>query len=271
MPPVTLQRADIDRVHHLWDELAGFSPAQSDQALAYLIETVCDWVRADNARWHAGVRLLHGEEGEADPLRGWRMRFTHARLPRSPQRLKLAEGFERIRKDFDPGMAVRALVRRAGGAFHVTRLRDGFIDFKAFSKTPFYDAYYRGLGIRDRMWLVFPLSSEASSVLVLDRHTANRSRAFTEKDAVLAGEVWKGLRWFHRQLLLGHGLLGCQTPLSPTPRRVLQELLTGKPEKEIAFALNQSPGTTHQYVKGILRHFGVTSRASLMALWLGGR
>lgn len=264
-----LTHAELNKVHQLWDDLAEFPPAQTDRAQLHLMLTLRDWIGADNVRWHAGVRVLHGRAAKDDPMYGWRLRGTRVHLPRSPYRIKLGQGFHRIQKGFDVGMTVRAIAAEAGTQFRAYRMRDGFIDFNAFRKTPYYRTYYRDLGISDRMWICFPLNQDIESLIVLDRHRP--ARHFTKRQAAWVATAWRGLRWFHRQLLLSHGLLGAQSSLSPGQRRLVQELLTGKPEKEIAVVLGLSVSTTHQYVKAILRHFGVNSRAALMALWLGSR
>jgi DNA-binding NarL/FixJ family response regulator len=79
----------------------------------------------------------------------------------------------------------------------------------------------------------------------------------------------RGLKWFLRRQLLGHGLLIASTPLTPTERKVLLALLDGRLEKQIAQDLAQSPHTTHVQVKSIYSKFGVTKRSALTALWLG--
>lgn len=262
-----LTQAELDSVHRLWDELTEFSPTQTDQAQLHLMQTVSNWIGADNARWHAGIRILQGRAAKGDLMHGWRLQGTRALLPRSPQQVKNSQGFHRVKKNFQVGMNVQALTAKAGTQFRVHVMRDGFIDFNAFRKTPYYRAFYRDLGITDRMWICLPLSLDTESSIVFDRHRP--SRHFTRRQAAWAATAWRGLRWFHRQMLLSHGLLGAQSSLSPGQRRMVQELLTGKPEKEIAAALGLSVSTTHQYVKAILRHFGVNSRASLLALWLG--
>lgn len=53
-------------------------------------------------------------------------------------------------------------------------------------------------------------------------------------------------------------------------REVLELLLTGMPEKQIAAVLCRSPATVHEHALAIYRHFGVSSRPQLMALLLGG-
>jgi DNA-binding NarL/FixJ family response regulator len=53
--------------------------------------------------------------------------------------------------------------------------------------------------------------------------------------------------------------------LSPRLRQTLGCLLEGHSEKEIADRLGLSATTIHQYVTTLYRHFGVQSRAQLMA------
>ena len=56
--------------------------------------------------------------------------------------------------------------------------------------------------------------------------------------------------------------------LSPRLRAVLERLLEGHAEKQIAFDLELSPHTVHDYVKALYKKFGVASRAELLALVL---
>ena len=51
-------------------------------------------------------------------------------------------------------------------------------------------------------------------------------------------------------------------------REVLECLLTGASEKEVASSLEISPQTVHAHVKSLYRGFGVASRAQLMAKFL---
>jgi DNA-binding NarL/FixJ family response regulator len=53
--------------------------------------------------------------------------------------------------------------------------------------------------------------------------------------------------------------------LSARMRQTLQGLLAGEAEKQIAYRLRLSPHTVHVYVKGLYRHFGVSSRGELLA------
>ncbi len=56
--------------------------------------------------------------------------------------------------------------------------------------------------------------------------------------------------------------------LAPHERRVLELLLTEATEKQIAERLGLAASTTHSYITGIFRKYGVRGRAGLMSLWL---
>jgi DNA-binding NarL/FixJ family response regulator len=63
--------------------------------------------------------------------------------------------------------------------------------------------------------------------------------------------------------------------LSPRLRQVLRCLLEGDADKHVAARLCLTRNTVNQYAKVLFRHFGVRSRAKLLARWArrgwGGR
>lgn len=250
-------------VYRLWDELADFPVTQTDAALVHLMKTVCGWLGADDAVWVGGVHMAGGNGAARDPQYGWRGRVVR-RLVNTPEILEKSRQAMRS-QDADPGMTTRAITAEAG-QFRVHRLRDGFIDFAAFRRTAHYRTYYEGMGITDRMWVGCPVNEDAESYFLFDH--VNSRRRFSAADAALAGSVLRGIKWFHRQLLLSHNLLLAQVPLTPAERRTLFLLLTDKPEMAIAQALGLSPGTVHQYAVEVYRKFGVKGRTGLMALWM---
>jgi DNA-binding CsgD family transcriptional regulator len=68
--------------------------------------------------------------------------------------------------------------------------------------------------------------------------------------------------------LLGHGLCVDHDPvatLSPQHRAVLDSLLAGDSEKQVALRMGLSPHTVHDYVKSLYRKLGVCSRGELHA------
>jgi DNA-binding NarL/FixJ family response regulator len=60
----------------------------------------------------------------------------------------------------------------------------------------------------------------------------------------------------------------CACGLSPRLQQALVALLAGESEKEVAQRLELSPTTAHQYIQQLYRHFGVQSRAQLLAQML---
>jgi DNA-binding CsgD family transcriptional regulator len=75
--------------------------------------------------------------------------------------------------------------------------------------------------------------------------------------------------------LVGRQLAAAHEPsamhLSPRLRQVLDCLLQGDGEKQVAARLGLSPQTINQYVKAVYRHFRVASRGELLARWLRRR
>jgi DNA-binding CsgD family transcriptional regulator len=61
------------------------------------------------------------------------------------------------------------------------------------------------------------------------------------------------------------------TDLPQRTRQVLRCLLEGDGDKQIASRLGMSPLTVNVYTKQIFRHFGVSSRAQLLARWIRQR
>ena len=261
-PSFTRGRNKMDPVYALWDEMDTISAGNSDEALSTLSLRLSQLLNADNVRWLGAVRVLHDRSARRDRLRGWRLRASYDMMPDSGERFqqKGEPG-----DDFQVGLATEALIAGVG-QFRVHRMRDGWINFREFRKSEHFDLHYEKLGITDRMWVSFPLNADTESIFLIDRK-CDRPH-FLALDASLARAILRGMRGFHHRLLLSRGLIVGNTPLSPVARRIVQGLLTGMSEKEIAVSVNQCVGTTHKYIKTIYTCFAVNSRAALMALWL---
>lgn len=259
-----MQPSQHEAIHELWDRLAAFPADRIDDALRHLMETLADWLRAEDIVWIGAARLMRGAAARRDPLNGWRgLAIRHHRV--SPQLLELSRQAAES-QDTSPDLTTRALAAGAG-RLRVHRLHDGFVDTIAFKQSDAYRILYQGAGISDRMFAGMPVSPDSESFFLFDRH--GDTPGFTPDDTVLVRRIMRGLRWFQRELLLAHGLRLAGAPLTPTERRIVRLLLTERSEKEIAAELRQSPKTTHKYITEILRKYGVKGRIGLMALWLG--
>lgn len=252
---------DLLWVHALWDELADFDASRCDEAMTHLMRCLCDRFDAHNAVWVGALRL--DEDRPDDPTNGWRAAiFRYLDTTTAV----LAVGQELAAK-LRQGVADITVVRNLEGAgsFRANRLRD-LIGPDWFSQ-PYFNDYFRPLGLVDSMWTAFPLNPSAESWFGFYRRTGQEPFSETERDRM--AYALRGIKWFHRQLMLSHGLLLAASPLTPTERKVLHLILTGLPEKQIADQLARSQHTVHETVTSIYRKFGVTNRASLMAIWLG--
>ncbi len=271
----------------LWDELNAFPASRTDDALVHLMQWFRRRLDVDNVIWLGSLRLFDEKAAKKDPLLGWRLRVRKSFvLEKESYRQLVASYFSdehygrltpafyrkgnRPDADVHIGMASRAVARGAG-EFRLHRLRDGWIDFEKFRATEHYRLYYTENDIADRIWAIFPVSPTVESIVLLDRHTSRprARRHFTKDEAELAGAVLRGIREFHRRLLLLHGVFRNVKALSPLKLRIVQELLSGKSEKEIAATTGQRPMTLRKYIKEIYAEFGVRTRPALMALWLG--
>jgi DNA-binding CsgD family transcriptional regulator len=127
---------------------------------------------------------------------------------------------------------------------------------------------YRNKGHEDAIWAGVPVNSDAECYFGVFR--GPKAPRFSPEDRDAFGYILRALKWFHRRLMLSHGLLIAETPPTPMERKVLHGLLTGRSEKEIAADIGQSYNTTHAHVGILYRKFGVKNRSALMALWISG-
>lgn len=251
----------LHHIHVLWDELADFDVTRIEEARNHLLGRTCEIIGACNATWVGAVRL--GEPQPADPVKGWRPRLIRHLLPNSCIAELASEQARMLEAgDIDETTVVNV---RGAGRFRVSRLTE--LAPEGWFEGAYFRAFYLGAGHHDAIWAGVPINEDAESYFGFYRGLD--SPPFTEAEKLVVGQALRGLRWFHRQQFLGEGLLVASAPLTPLERRVLHGLLQGKANGEIATALDQSEHTTREYVKRLLRKYGVRSRTALMALWLG--
>lgn len=258
MMPVPAVR---ERIHTIWDTLADFDAAKVDEALAYLQTNLCELIDAQNADWIGVVRM--GATLPGDPVSGLRTPVIRALRHSEKPLISLIKQMRNLERGIANDVVIRIV--NMSGNFRACRLCD-VVSSECFD-FPFYRSYYQGCGHQGAVYVVFPVNEDAESWFGLCRATGQSP--FTVEERGTLAYALRGIKWFHRQLLLSHGLLVASTPLTLVERQVLQGLMTGLAEKEIAAAQGQSFHTTHEYVSSIFRKFGVNNRAALMALWLG--
>lgn len=251
--------AEHEPIYSLWDELTDFEAGQTAQAAVHLMAALCEQAGAWNATWAGAVRV--DEDGGIDPLQGWRVAAVTALHPVPP---RPEEGhFKEILRDWDQRKIDPSFLLpiRGVGPFRTYSFRRELAP--EWFEGSFYKTHYASVGTYDAVFVAFPLNRDAES------HFGFYSRKdFTDDGIARLAHTLRGIKWFHRHLMLSHGLLMASSPLTPAEHRVLQLLLTKASEKHIAHQLGVAASTAHQHVVSIFRKFGVRSRAGLMSLWL---
>ena len=250
-----------ERIYALGDALADCEAAAPDAALDLLLTSLCELVDAQNANWIGAVGLP--DIAPNDPVHGWRPRLIHF-LHASQPITELAAQQARM---LEAGIVDVTTVRNVAlaGSFRCNRLVD-LVEPQWF-ESEYYRVFYRGVGRMDAIWVGCPVNVDVEVYFGIFRDGQHPPFSVAERDAVAL--ALRGLKWFHRQTLLSHGLMVASGPLTAIERRVLQGLLGSQTESQIAASLCQSPNTTHTHVTNIYRKLGVRQRAALMALWLG--
>ncbi|MDO6748624.1 response regulator transcription factor [Gilvimarinus sp. 1_MG-2023] len=268
MPQSTLLTATQPRLlpatpemTNVWDTLVQFDAADSDKALNYLLEELCRLVNGTSAFWVGALRINTHEPN--DPLLGWRPRISH-RLDSEPSDDSYSKKMLAKIRTQTPDPSLTTHVRMAG-SFRAYRLSD-IVDDNWY-QSPYYLEKKAQNGVTDRLYVVTPLNEDMECYFSVDRVTGQPM--FSQHDCQLAATLLRSLGWFQRQVALSHGLQISTGAITPSERRVLQQLLTSSSEREIARKLEISYNTVHSYVSNIYRKFDVNGRAGLMALWLG--
>jgi DNA-binding CsgD family transcriptional regulator len=146
---------------------------------------------------------------------------------------------------------------------HVTRTRRQLVSDSIWYRSVAWNEYRRPANIDDQLTSVCQIS-DGGAVSVIALLRAHGERQFSPREQ-------RVLSFFHGELgaLIGRCIVSATEPrpdkLSPRLRQTLACLLEGDSEKQVASHLGLSQATTHQYVIALYRHFGVQSRAQLMA------
>ena len=144
----------------------------------------------------------------------------------------------------------------------VTRLRRQLVSDAVWYRSVSFN-YHRLASIDHPLTSVCQVADSGASSVV-SMHRAIGERDFSAREQRL-------LDFFFGELgrLIGRALVSAAEPnpekLSPRLRQTLACLVEGDSEKQVAARLDLSHATTHQYVSALYRHFGVQSRAQLLA------
>jgi len=148
--------------------------------------------------------------------------------------------------------------------------REDLVSDDAWYGSDFFKLYATPAGVDHIISPVFPLAAPNCVVGsgVMRRHGRPR---FTDAEQQLLFAFNAELGWFYESIAApaDRSTPGAAS-LRPRLVRTLEHLLAGQSEKEVARTIGVTRETVHQYVKEIYKHFGVSSRAELLARVLPG-
>lgn len=248
-----VKSAMAEGIHVLWDELADFNASESRAASKHLMTILARRFDLLNVTWAGAVRLTKGERAQSDNvMRRWRVAAAQSLLPYVPPPHRIYDFPE---SDSSMDIPLRDLGRFRNYTFRHELPAEWF-------ESPFFRQHFGDHDIKDATFVGFPINADCES-----HFGFWADRALEAETIALIAYALRGIKWFHRRLMLSHGLMLASSPLTPTEHRVTQLLLTDASEKRIAHELGLAESTTHQHVVTIYRKFGVRSRLGLMSLW----
>ena len=140
----------------------------------------------------------------------------------------------------------------------VTARRRELLPDKDWYRSESFNALHRVCGFDDHVYSFRALGGGRVAVIALRRSLGDQPYGDEEQSL---------LELFHEELVRlepRQRSEGAGPRLAPREQDVLQGLLRGASEKEVAFELNLSPHTVHSYAKSIYSAYAVSSRAELL-------
>lgn len=154
-----------------------------------------------------------------------------------------------------------------------TRSHEQLITPREWHQSELFNDYFRHDDIDDRLLAVcrMPGSNDSPPAdFALTLYRARGDKPFNSRDRALVHLVLTELR-----PLIGTALDTCRgrelRALPPRQQQVLKLLLDGASDKAIGARCGLSPATVREYVTAVYRHFGVSTRAQLLAAFLRWR
>jgi DNA-binding CsgD family transcriptional regulator len=160
------------------------------------------------------------------------------------------------------------------GQLGLVRPRADFLADREWYSSYYYQVAHRTLGADASLLCMRPIpgTPDDHCGMYLLRHVG--ARDFNGRECAIASETMAAAT-----ALVGGPLARFGEPspmaLPPRAREVLRCLLDGDSDKQVGARLGLTRHTVNQYAKAIYAHFGVGSRAELLARWVrrgwGGR
>jgi DNA-binding CsgD family transcriptional regulator len=146
----------------------------------------------------------------------------------------------------------------------VVARRSELVPDKIWYASPYYTDLRDPLGLDDTLYAKITVPGKVIGLSLL---RAKGDEPFTERQSQLVDLCLSQMAWpFQPDDKLTDPRLAS---LQPRLRKVMQHLLDGDGEKQVAAKLGLSRHTVHEYVKMIYQQLGVSSRSELLSQWVG--
>ncbi|HEY8514726.1 MAG TPA: LuxR C-terminal-related transcriptional regulator [Candidatus Binatia bacterium] len=257
-----MARSGWSELPSLVGEVGELSFADVDATVRHLLERTCELIGASDALLSFGVRST--AVADDDPLGGWRGTFALRYGPNAERDARILDEWYHHLPNLPQDHAIVTLARTAGAsrAFLEPDLTPG-----SRLQQRRVRELLRECRIRDRIVGGRPIGGGLE--LLFGAYRRDGTPCFSDEERDLVRGILASIPDVARRLALACGVFSCGERLTPREGQVLQHLLSGLAEKEIAYELGLGARTLHHHVTALYRKLGVRSRAELMALFLG--
>jgi DNA-binding CsgD family transcriptional regulator len=255
----SLRLSDLRAIHQLVGECRDLG----DDAIQWQRHFLAGMVRLTDAGFGLGGEIgLHGPRDRRDlGITDWGI--DENGFDRTGW-VEMLTGF-RQNPLFNP--IVNAYVPRLAGGPGAALTRADTIADRDWYPTSYYQGPHTALGADAVLTCWRPVAGAADEWSELFLLRAAGRPDFSARNRAVAAEAMAAVG-----PLVGRALARfrepCPSALAPRVREVLRCLLEGDGDKQVAARLGLTRHTVNQYAKQIFAHFGVQSRAELLARWV---
>jgi DNA-binding CsgD family transcriptional regulator len=217
----------------------------------YTLESLCKLLPAKAGICFTFGDVLMGGDDACGPL-------VQSGLDESQERL--VKTYVQTGEPADPALPKLAEI----AAPVVVARRSELVNDKLWYASPYYLELREPLGLDDTLYAKISIPGKVISLALL---RAPKDEPFTERQSQLVDLCVSQMSWpFQPDDKPVDPRLAS---LQPRLRKVMQHLLDGDGEKQVAAKLGLSRHTVHEYVKMIYQQLGVSSRSELLSQWVG--
>lgn len=255
----------------IWNELLTFDRKEPEQAVRFVAEKIMPLIGACRAAWVGSVRdkdYLGCPVSEM--LNDWvviGLEYFILDPAYAPDEETTYSLYMETRAKYgaDSDIVTNGALKGAGKSR--AHLRSDSLSDDDWLNHWCYKDFNKKNGVGDVLHIVVNLDQECESWLVF--YKPDGEDFFTEEDKLLAQEIVMGAaEWFRRILLFRGAVLPSKRVLSPQEQRVLQLLIKGKRDQEIADQCGFSVSTARSHTASIYRKLSVGGKVELMSLFV---